>query len=233
MVRNVWRETKIYRKNRWRFFFVLILPAGKSHFLSEKARNENRITLCMDEKGKKTMRNGLVWEKGTQHSTHEQYKGREKVFFLFFKSKEKAILISIIYFASLLDDQDTSHSDRCIIEAHSKEKKEKEGKMIRIQIWVMHWELEISPVSFVPLLIWIVSSFLSISICGIEKRTKLKIQKHVRCPEDRHYSDLIESTDQGEGGGCKYNTKNRNKTSIKMGSPFGCYSREIDVFHSL
>lgn len=42
------------------FFFVLILPAGKSHFLSEKARNENRITLCMDEKGKKTMRNGLV-----------------------------------------------------------------------------------------------------------------------------------------------------------------------------
>lgn len=176
----------------------------------------------------------VLCEKRVHSTAHmSNIKAEKKCFFLFFKSKEKAILISIIYFASLLDDQDTSHSDRCIIEAHSKEKKEKEGKMIRIQIWVMHWELEISPVSFVPLLIWIVSSFLSISICGIEKRTKLKIQKHVRCPEDRHYSDLIESTDQGGGGGCKYNTKNLNKTSIKMGSPFGCYSREIDVFHSL
>lgn len=85
----------------------------------------------------------------------------------------------------------------------------------------MHWKNpKYHQNRFLPLLLWTGRfPFLSQSIWHW-KAEKVGMKKHTRCPDNRHYGDLIKWTLQ---------IKTITKNVHQMGS-FGCYSREIYVY---
>lgn len=173
------------------------------------------------------MRNSLVcvWEKGTQHTRNNIKSQKTSVSLPSNHRKRHSHFYHL--FCKFMDDQDTI----TMIGEHRKIKRKGEKNDPYPK---MTYALGIRSITGIACTSfwfesWILFFFYQNRYVPLEDELKNKSKGHVRCPEDRHYSVLIEST----------KTKIITDTQIKRRSKWdhhffwGCYSREIDVFHSL